>query len=597
MALAESEELQMQASQEQQAEAAEAELAMTLARLESQQKQAEAAESELAMARAAVLKLAEQKPAEETEAAKKHPPLSQRQKRRFKEREQKRRHRIRLEEKRRAEEQQRAEELAARAAEEAAKKAAEEAAVFEASQSLNQEAQLKQEAEEEARMQAYLASDTYAKKKRKLQAAESEADTSAREAEAAKQVQQEADRELTELEKLVEQTTLAKICGDRYVSPAKQTNLKAWLTSTAKEEDNSTRIEKAIAWLKDPRGRRAKTVQEGRRQEEILALHAKLLETRQIQKDKEKLRKAKTKEAAAAQAKVKQLEKRLFLGETRGRKRKLQPATEEAQQQVKLRRAELKIKMRGARRSGIPVQRFRTDVSPEVKKAALAYVKQSLLERSSGRQSRGFWRDMEQETRLTEQMLKKLLTPHGEKKLEEDLKAFRERHCRGRKRYWRSVLAHSGQGLRAAREKGGILGAEKAKVKSWYEEQLKSGFDVGGAEIIDQYYLELEHLIYCLDSKVKRAKERQRAEQTGAEQAPEQKEGEEMPADELDTDATLPVEQPTEEDLSALDSEERLKHHHHHHHHLGFVCGSSSGRFRVILGSFSGHLGIIFGSS
>ena len=74
---------------------------------------------------------------------------------------------------------------------------------------------------------------------------------------------------------------------------------------------------------------------------------------------------------------------------------------------------------------------------------------------------------------------------------------------KGKGRYWRLVVQHRSQGQRAAQpdKQGGQVREQKDKVKAWLKNEEQRGHEPAAEDLLDQFHLELEDLIFHLEAE------------------------------------------------------------------------------------------------
>ena len=112
-----------------------------------------------------------------------------------------------------------------------------------------------------------------------------------------------------------------------------------------------------------------------------------------------------------------------------------------------------------------------------------------------------FWKRLRKDTSVSIHNLKSLITAEGRQLTEKKLQVRR----RGKGRYWRQVLQYRSQGKRemTGEKIGGLLKEEKETLRVWSKKEMDLGHELGGDDLLDQYQLEIEDLIFYLEKEVK----------------------------------------------------------------------------------------------
>ena len=103
------------------------------------------------------------------------------------------------------------------------------------------------------------------------------------------------------------------------------------------------------------------------------------------------------------------------------------------------------------------------------------------------------------ECTVTLQSLKQLVIVEGREVTAAKLSVLRK----GKGRYWRMVVQSRSQGQRATRPDalGGIHRPEKDKVREWLQKEESFGHTPNALDLLDQFQLELEDLIFNLEKE------------------------------------------------------------------------------------------------
>ena len=140
----------------------------------------------------------------------------------------------------------------------------------------------------------------------------------------------------------------------------------------------------------------------------------------------------------------------------------------------------------------------REDLTPG-KRKKLTELIDSKTKIGEARLGLAFWNRMHKETGVSVHNLKQLVTPQGREVTAAKLSVVR----RGKGRYWRMVVQSRSQGQRATRPDtlGGIHRPEKDKVREWLQKEESFGHTPNALDLLDQFQLELEDLIFNLEKE------------------------------------------------------------------------------------------------
>ena len=170
----------------------------------------------------------------------------------------------------------------------------------------------------------------------------------------------------------------------------------------------------------------------------------------------------------------------------------LSPEEEALERDLRLARNKLARK-----RVGDGKKRSKRELAPKERQEATSFLDKALAQTPEEKRGKEWWKKLAVESGYEERVLKKLDKPDQRELTNVRLSKYARK---GKNRYWMTLLRFKTTGIRKPRDDlhGGKLRACKEKVKDFCKAEMSLGHDLCGYDLLDQYELEVDELVFNL---------------------------------------------------------------------------------------------------